>query len=199
MSENFDAVQHARAEMQSLSRLAAVAGQELAEPTVRIAALVTGVLRNGGKLLFCGNGGSAAEAQHLAAEYVVRFRRTRPGLAALALTTDASVLTAASNDDGYETVFARQVQALGRPEDVLFLHSTSGNSANLVKAAEAARELQVTTVGILAKGGGALAPLVDESLIVPTDDTARAQEIHLALGHVICDLVERALEREESA
>ena len=155
-----------------------------------LAVAVLDTLRAGGKLLFCGNGGSAADAQHLAAEYVIRFKENRRALAALALTTDSSVLTAGGNDLGYDQVFARQVAALGRPGDLLFLHSTSGNSTNLIEAARTAREMGIGTVGILARDGGALRAEVDRALVVPTDVTARAQEVHLAIGHIICDWVD---------
>jgi D-sedoheptulose 7-phosphate isomerase len=145
------------------------------------------------KLMFCGNGGSAADAQHLATEYVVRFRRNRQPLAAIALTTDSSLLTAAGNDLGFAYVFARQVQALGRRGDILFLHSTSGKSQNLLYAAAAARECGVQTIALLAAGGGPLADVVDVPIILPTDNGAHAQELQLAIGHVICDLVEERL------
>jgi len=155
-------------------------------------------LRGGGKLMFCGNGGSAADAQHLAAEYVVRFERRRSPLAALALTTDTSVLTAGANDFGFEFVFERQVRALGKAGDLLFLHSTSGESENLLHAARAARELGVRTFAVLARGGGRLRNEVDGALVVPTDDPARAQELHLAIGHVVCDLVDRAFAEDDA-
>lgn len=158
-----------------------------------LAELVTETLKGGGKLLFCGNGGSAADAQHLAAEYVVRFHSDRRGLAAQALTTDSSILTAAANDYGFQEVFARQVRALGRPGDLLILHSTSGESGNLLRAAEAARSGGLRTAALLAKGGGRLREVVDLAVVVPTDSTARAQEIHLAIGHAVCDRVDRAL------
>ena len=150
------------------------------------------VLDDGGKLLFCGNGGSAADAQHLAAEYVVRFARERDPLPALALTTDTSVLTAGGNDYGFRHVFERQVRALGRRGDLLVLHSTSGASENLLLAARAAGERGMATAALLAKGGGPLAGEVDHALVVPTDSTARAQEMHLLIGHVICDIVDEA-------
>jgi D-sedoheptulose 7-phosphate isomerase len=150
-------------------------------------------LRSGGKILFCGNGGSAADAQHLAAEYVVRFTRGRQALAALALTTDSSILTAGGNDLGFESIFERQVQALAKPEDLLVLHSTSGRSENLIRAARAARALGAKTCALLAKGGGALRQEVDLALVVPTDSTARAQELHLTIGHIVCDIVEESL------
>ena len=161
------------------------------------AATAVDALRAGGKLMFCGNGGSAADTQHLATEYVARFGRKRDPLAAIALTTDTSLLTATANDFGYEFVFERQVRALGKHGDVLFLHSTSGESESLLHAARAAREIGVTTVAVLAKGGGRLRDEVDRAIVVPTDDTARAQELHLAIGHVVCDLVDCAFAGEE--
>lgn len=185
-----DRVRGALAEQATLARLVAdtLAAEigALAEETLR-------TLEQGGKLLFCGNGGSAADAQHLAAEYVVRFQQNRRPLAALALTTDTSVLTAGGNDFGFDTVFERQVAALGRPGDLLWLHSTSGMSSNLIRAARAARESGVRSCALLAKGGGALRAEVDLALVVPTDVTARAQEVHLTIGHIVCDLVERAI------
>ena len=158
-----------------------------------MAKLTQATLQAGGRLFFCGNGGSAADAQHLAAEYVVRFTRNRPALPAIALTTDTSVLTAGGNDLGFDAIFARQLEAVAREGDLLFLHSTSGESENLIRAAEAGRRLGVTTVAFLAKGGGRLRSLVDRALVVPTDSTARAQEIHLALGHAVCQVVEEGL------
>jgi D-sedoheptulose 7-phosphate isomerase len=181
-------------ELRHLASVAEATAAELSEKVSEVATLVAERIEGGSKLLFCGNGGSAADAQHLAAEYVVRFRRTRRALRALSLAADTSVLTAAANDDGFETVFARQVEAMGDPGDVLFLHSTSGESENLMRAAAAAREIGVTTIALLAHGGGRLASLADVALIVPTEDSARAQEIHMALGHVICELVEAHLE-----
>jgi phosphoheptose isomerase/rubrerythrin len=160
---------------------------------VTIADMVSAALQRGNKLLFCGNGGSAADAQHLATEYVVRFRRSRRALAAIALTTDSSLLTAAANDLGFEQVFARQIEALARPGDVLFLHTTSGESPNLIAAADAARAAGVITIGMLARDGGRLRAHVQHALVVPTENGAHAQELHIALGHVICSLVEQRL------
>lgn len=185
-------VREVHAQLLAVAALAREVAGELSGEIAELAALVEGTLRSGGKVLFCGNGGSAADAQHLAAEYVVRLSRERAPLAALALTTDASVLTAAGNDHAFEAVFERQVRALGRPGDLLVLHSTSGESANLLRAAEAARELGVGTVALLARGGGRLRDQVDLALVVRTESTARAQEMHLVMGHVVCDLVERA-------
>ena len=150
-------------------------------------------LTRGGKLLFCGNGGSAADAQHLAAEYVVRMSRDRRALPAVALTTDTSVLTACANDRGYEEVFARQMEALGRPGDLLVLHSTSGESPNLIRAARAATASGVRTVGVLARGGGSLRTLVDIAVVLPTRSVSRAQEVQLAIGHIVCRHVEETL------
>jgi D-sedoheptulose 7-phosphate isomerase len=179
--------------LRDLRDLAAQVEETMGPQVEAVIDLTVQTLRAGGHLFFAGNGGSAADAQHLAAEYVIRFSRDRKALPALALTTDSSVLTAGGNDFGFDTVFARQVEALAREGDLLFLHSTSGNSRNLLLAAEAAREGGVRTVAFLAKGGGPLAPLVDLALIIPTDSTARAQELHLALGHIVCQGVEDTL------
>jgi D-sedoheptulose 7-phosphate isomerase len=176
--------------LRSLATSAEAAANAVCAETAAVADLVIRTLNAGGKLLFCGNGGSAADAQHLATEYVVRFRQNRTPLSAIALTTDTSLLTAAANDFGFEQVFARQVAALGRPGDVLFLHTTSGESANLVAAAHAARIARVVTVGMLARGGGRLRALVDHAIVLPTADGAHAQELQLALGHAICDIVD---------
>jgi D-sedoheptulose 7-phosphate isomerase len=175
-----------------LAGLATRAARDLAAPVARVARKAVRVIESGGTLYFCGNGGSAADAQHLATEYVVRFRRKREGLRAVALTTDSSLLTAAGNDLGFDEVFARQIATLGREGDLLVLHSTSGESENLIRAAVAARDVGVATVGLLARGGGRLRELVDDALVVPTDSTSHAQEMHLALGHLICDIVDEA-------
>jgi D-sedoheptulose 7-phosphate isomerase len=172
---------------------AAQASKTLSGKVAGVAARYAEVLRSGGTLYFCGNGGSAADAQHVATEYVVRYAGTRRPLAAVALTTDTSLLTAAGNDLGFEQIFARQVEALCRPSDLLVLHSTSGRSPNLVAAARAARTRGTRTVAFLGRGGGALAGEVDEALLVPDDDTGRIQLLHLALEHLIVELVESAL------
>lgn len=179
------------AHLENLAALAQRVAREHAAAIAELATLVMQTLHTGGKLMFCGNGGSAADAQHLATEYVVRFRAERRALAAIALTTDTSLLTAASNDLGFDQVFARQVRALGKPGDLLILHSTSGDSRNLVEAAKVARDIGVRVIALLARGGGALRHYVDRSLILPTDNTAHAQELQLAIGHAICDQVER--------
>jgi D-sedoheptulose 7-phosphate isomerase len=171
----------------------AQASKALSGKVAEVASRYAEVLRGGGTLFFCGNGGSAADAQHIAAEYVVRYAADRQPLAAAALTTDSSVLTAAGNDLGFEQIFARQVEALCRPADLLIFHSTSGQSPNLLAAAKAARKRRVPTVAFLGKGGGALATLVDQAIIVPSDQTSLVQSIHLALEHLIVEWVESEL------
>ena len=150
-------------------------------------------LRAGNKLLFAGNGGSAADAQHWAAELVSRFQKERPGLAAIALTTDSSILSAIGNDYGFERVFARQVEALGMPGDVLALISTSGRSANVLRAAEVARARSLQVIGFTGREGGELRAACDICLRVPADDTPRIQEGHGFLGHTLCALVEQGM------
>jgi D-sedoheptulose 7-phosphate isomerase len=179
-----------------LNGLATLAGRVAAEQADAIAAIAEryeATLRGGGTLFFAGNGGSAADAQHLATEYVVRYRTNRPAMRAVALTTDTSLLTACANDMGFDEVFARQVDALAEPGDLLILHSTSGESPNVIRAAQSARARGVGVVAFLGKGGGPLKDLADVSLIVPAVDTARIQELHLAIEHVICDFVEERL------
>jgi phosphoheptose isomerase len=161
-------------------------------PVVDAAAAIVGSLRSGGKLLVFGNGGSASDAQHVAAELVGRFQHHRVALAAIALTTDTSVLTSIGNDDAFERIFARQVEALGRPGDVALGISTSGASSNVVAALAAARRLQLTTVALTGRDGGAVGRASEIHINVPADSTARVQEVHRTLLHVICDLVERA-------
>ena len=180
--------------LDELARLA-TASKALSGQVARMATRYAAVLRGGGTLYFCGNGGSAADAQHLATEYIVRFRLARRSFAAIALTTDASLLTAAGNDLGFEQIFARQVEALCGPGDLLVLHSTSGRSPNLVAAARAARARAVATVAFLGRGGGQLAAEVDDAVIVPSDETSQIQVLHMALEHLIVELVEDELLR----
>lgn len=175
-----------------LDLLARVRDQRGAELEAAVAA-VAEALQGGGKVLLCGNGGSAADAQHVAAELVGRFKAERRGLAAVALTTDTSALTAIANDYGFERVFARQVEALARPGDVVVGLSTSGNSANVLAAVETAKGIGCRTVGLTGRDGGRLGRMVDVHLNVPHDDTARVQEAHITLGHILCDCVEHAL------
>jgi D-sedoheptulose 7-phosphate isomerase len=162
------------------------------EQIEELARLVRQTLEGGGKLMFCGNGGSAADAQHLAAEYMIRFNSNRQALPAIALTTDTSVLTAGASDLGFDRVYERQVQALARPGDLLLIHSTSGEPAGLIRAAQAARAAGAGTAALLAKGGGTLRDVVDLALVVPTESTARAQEMHITIGHIVCELVDQS-------
>ena len=181
---------------EALRELAATAERVASElgPTMdRALELVQSTVTKGGTLFFCGNGGSAADAQHMATEYVVRYMRNRRAYPAIALTTDTSLLTAAGNDIGFENVFARQVEALAKEGDLLIIHSTSGNSPNVLRAAEAARAKRVKVLAFSARDGGALKALADHNVIIPTSPTDRAQELHLCIEHVICDAVERTL------
>jgi len=157
--------------------------------------LLANQLFKGNKILFCGNGGSAADSQHLAAELVVRLRSSinRPALAAIALTVDPSVMTAGGNDIGFDNVFARSVEALGRDGDVLVAISTSGNSENVYRAIEQAKKQNMLAVALLGAGGGKIAPLCDVSIIVPSKITARVQESHILVGHIWCEMVEEIL------
>jgi D-sedoheptulose 7-phosphate isomerase len=180
----------------ALRELAATAERtatELERDMDRALEMVQETVRAGGTLYFCGNGGSAADAQHMATEYMVRYMRNRRAYPAVALTTDTSLLTAAGNDIGFDQVFARQIEGLGRPGDLLIVHSTSGNSPNVLRAAEAAHGRRMKVLAFSARDGGALRALADHSVIVPTTRTDRAQELHLCIEHVICDVVERSL------
>jgi len=162
-------------------------------------AMIASSLAKGGKWMICGNGGSAADAQHLAAEMTGRlWKRERPGLAALALTTDSSALTCIGNDYSFDQVFSRQLQALGKPGDVLLGISTSGNSPNVLEALRRARGMGISTLAFTGKGGGRLLPLADIALDVPTSFTAHVQECHIAMGHLLCFLVERELHQKGS-
>ena len=169
------------------------AAELLAPAIANAAAVMTGALLADGKVLACGNGGSAADAQHFAAELVGRFERERRAIAAVALTADTSILTAIANDDGYAHVFARQVEALGRAGDVLLGISTSGGSANVVEAQAAAKAAGLTTVALTGRDGGALGAAADIHINVPSPSTARVQEVHRTLLHAMCELVEREL------
>ena len=174
--------------------IAAVRNDRLLQAGVAEAArMALETLQKGEKLLFAGNGGSAAEAQHMAAEYVSRFKFDRPGLPALAITTDTSALTAIGNDFGYEKVFARQIEALGRPGDLIFLSSTSGRSPNILLAIEASRKLGMRSVLLTGSGYVAASPGPDLVLMVPSMETARIQEIHFVIGHTICEIVEQRM------
>jgi D-sedoheptulose 7-phosphate isomerase len=185
--------QHFADGLLDLGKLAARVIDELGPELDRALAMVQTTVSAGGTLFFCGNGGSAADAQHLATEYVVRYTRDRGAYPAVALTTDTSLITAAGNDFGFDHIFSRQVEALVRPGDLLIIHSTSGNSPNVLKAAEAARAKGARVLAFSARDGGALRALADHSVIIPTSRTDRAQELHLCIEHLICDFVERGL------
>ena len=165
--------------------------RDYSEAILEAAELIVSSLRAGGKVLFFGNGGSAADAQHLAAEFVGRFVHERPGLPAIALTTDSSILTAVGNDYGFDRVFARQIEALATANDVAVAISTSGNSANVIEAVKAANERNLKVVGLSGKDGGALAQLADVTITIPSTNTARIQECHITIGHIFCELVDR--------
>lgn len=155
--------------------------------------IMSAALQGGHKLLFCGNGGSAADSQHLASELTGRFIKDRRPLAAVALSTDSSALTCIGNDYAFEEVFARQLVALGRPGDVLVAISTSGNSRNVLRAVQEARALGMPVIGLLGRDGGAMAPLCDVAVVVPSTVTARIQEAHILIGHTLCGLIEETL------
>lgn len=166
----------------------------LAPAVGNVTELVAQRMRAGGKLMICGNGGSAADSQHIAAEFTGRFIEDRQALAGLALSTDSSALTCIGNDYSFDEVFARQVAGLGRAEDVLIGISTSGNSRNVMRAVDEAKALGILTIGLLGRDGGKLAALCDHSIIVPSQTTARIQEAHILIGHTICGGVEQLLD-----
>jgi D-sedoheptulose 7-phosphate isomerase len=160
---------------------------------IRVAQLASDTLRTGGKILLCGNGGSAADSQHLAAELTGRFIRDRRPLAAIAISTDTSALTCIGNDYSFDEIFARQVAGLGRPEDLLIAISTSGNSGNLIRAVKEARTMGMQAVGLLGRDGGKLRSLCSYSIVVPSQNTARIQECHILIGHTLCGMIEQEL------
>ena len=179
--------------LRDLAAVAANAAEQLGPDVERAAVMMREVLRHGGTLFFCGNGGSAADAQHLATEYVVRYMKNRRALPAIALTTDTSLITAAGNDLGFDEIFARQVEALVTARDALVIHSTSGTSPNVIKAAEAARRKGAQVIAFSSRDGGQLRSIADHSIVVPTERTDRAQEIHLCIEHAICEIIETEL------
>lgn len=183
-----DQVQEAQRVMQAMTQDATLLDQ-----VEKVAQTMVNSLRNGGKILLVGNGGSAADAQHIAGELVARFAFDRPGLAAIALTTDTSILTAIGNDYGYDHLFARQVEALGNAGDVLIGYSTSGKSPNILRAFEVARAKNMVCVGLTGKRGGTMKDLCQHVLEVPSTDTPKIQEGHLVLGHILCGLVESTM------
>ena len=181
------------AALMQLAETAQLVAQTLESDVGKALEMVRDTVTRGGTLFFCGNGGSAADAQHMATEYVVRYMRNRRAYPAIALTTDSSLLTATGNDFGFDHIFSRQVEALAKVGDLLIIHSTSGNSPNVIRAAEAAKLLGVPVLALSAKNGGALKHVADHTVIVPTDRTDRAQEIHMCIQHAICEIVEQSL------
>jgi D-sedoheptulose 7-phosphate isomerase len=195
-----DPVERIRAHFAESARLKQEATEALAPAIARAAGAFTECLLADGKILACGNGGSACDAQHFAAEMVGRFERERPELPAISLATDTSILTAVANDYSFEQIFAKQVRALGAKGDVLLAISTSGNSGNVIAAIEAAHEREMRVVALTGRGGGGIAALLGESdvhLCVPHERTARIQEVHLLIIHCLCDAVDNALLGEE--
>jgi D-sedoheptulose 7-phosphate isomerase len=194
MQSDAEQRQRARAHLLASAEVKRQVVEQCLEAILAAARLIAATFQSGGKVLLCGNGGSAADCQHMAAELVNRLTKDfeRPGLPAIALTTDTSFLTAFANDCGFEGVFARQVQALGMGGDILLGISTSGNSANVIRAVETARAAHLRTV-VLTGSGGRLAGLAQVAIVVPSTHTQHIQEAHLAIEHVLCDLVERSL------
>jgi D-sedoheptulose 7-phosphate isomerase len=169
-----------------------------AEEIATVIEICVTAIKNGNKIIFCGNGGSAADAQHLAAELIGRYKLNRPAINSIALTANTSILTAVANDFGYETIFERQVEGLGKPGDVLIGISTSGNSKNVVLAIEKARSIGIKTVSFTGFKGGKMKEISDHCINVPSDITNNIQEMHIAVGHLICGQIEVALEHERS-
>ena len=165
----------------------------LDESIIKVANLLIECLEHGGTIFWCGNGGSASDSQHLAGELVGRFVGDRKPLKSIALTADSAVMTCIVNDYGYKHIFSRQIEALGNEGDILIGISTSGNSENVIHAFEVAKQRGILTIGLLGKGGGGASALVNQSIIVPSKSTARIQEMHILIGHIICDLIEEGL------
>jgi len=181
------------ASLKAAEQIFAETARLCADDIDRAARAVVDSLRDGGKLLLCGNGGSAADAQHIAAEMSVKMKQVRAPMAAIALTTNSSLLTAQANDLGFETVFSRQIESLGRKGDTLVAISTSGNSPNVLEGVESARRMGITVIGLTGRGGGNLAPASDIAIVVPSEDVPRIQEVHIAVGHLICEYAESHL------
>ncbi len=184
------------AQFEEHANLVNITNDKVAEPFAKLVHAAVASLKAGGKIVFFGNGGSAADAQHLAAELLVRYRTNRKALAALALTTDTSTITACANDFSYEEIFSRQVEALVRPGDVVIGISTSARSSNVLKALKAAKALGAFTGGLAGGDGGDMIHLCDATLVVPSKVTARIQEMHILIGHALCDLIEQAAGQE---
>jgi D-sedoheptulose 7-phosphate isomerase len=182
-----------RSPLLELAELARTVAETMGPDLERAHQLFRATVDRNGMLIFCGNGGSAADAQHMATEYVVRYKRERRAYPAIAITTDTSLITAAGNDFSFDQIFARQVEALAKKGDLLIIHSTSGNSPNVLKAAEVAKAKGVDVLSFVARDGGALAKISTHSVIIPTQRTDRAQELHLCIEHIICDMIDQTL------
>ncbi|MDZ7724740.1 MAG: D-sedoheptulose 7-phosphate isomerase [candidate division KSB1 bacterium] len=190
MEKSLELVQN---HLQKGADLRKTVSEQLSESILQAALVLSDCVENGGKLLICGNGGSAADAQHFAAEFVGRLQRNRPALPAVALSTDTSILTAVANDFSIEHVFKRQVEALGQSNDALVSISTSGNSKNVSRAVHAAKAKKMHTVALLGKSGGELLQLNDYSIVVPSDSSQLIQEIHISIIHMWCELIENII------
>ena len=171
--------------------------ETLSEEILEAAQTIRDRLASGGKLLLMGNGGSAADSQHIAAEFVGRFKKERAAIPAIALTVDSSSLTALGNDYGFETIFSRQIEALATAKDAVIGISTSGNSENVIRALNLARNMGAATIGLIGHGGGKMRDCADICIVVPSDDTARIQEAHITIGHIICEIIEQDLTHEK--
>lgn len=194
MQQNHDQRETACLHLLQSAEIKRLIAEQCLDSILAVAGVITETFQSGGKLLLCGNGGSAADCQHMAAEFVSRLSKDfeRPGLPAIALTTDTSFLTAFANDCGFDGVFARQVQALGKPQDTLLGISTSGNSPNVIQAIEAAQTMKIRTIALTGTGGR-LATIAHLAIAVPSTDTQYIQEAHLAIEHILCAIVEREL------
>jgi D-sedoheptulose 7-phosphate isomerase len=179
--------------LQESAKIKIKTAKKLSQEINQAAKMTIEAYRKGNKILLCGNGGSAADCQHLAAELVGRFKKERKPLPAIALTTNTSVLTALANDYGYDLAFVRQIEALGKQGDILYCLSTSGNSLNIIKAADFARRKKIFSIGLLGSDGGKLKSIVNLPIVIPENSTDRIQEIHITIGHIICGLIEKEL------
>lgn len=174
-------------------KIISLVADQCSEDIASIGKTMVKVLQSGGTIYWCGNGGSASDCQHLAAELVGRFKADRRALASVSLTTDSSILTSVANDYGFDYIYTRQLQALARPGDLLVIISTSGNSPNILNALQTASSMGILTVGLLGKNGGKAENMVDQSVVIPSGTTARIQEAHILIGHCLCDLIEDGL------
>ena len=190
-----DAINFIKSSLEESSRVKLQILENCSQDITKAVTEITNSVKNGGKILFCGNGGSAADAQHLATEFIVRLSHDldRPAIPAISLATDTSLLTAGGNDIGFDNVFARQVEGLGNKGDVLIAISTSGNSGNVVRAVNTAKGKGLLVIGFLGGSGGKLKELIDLPIVIPSSNVQRIQEGHITIGHIICELVEREL------